>query len=825
MKSRLPRLFHDRKHRGKKKSRRNNQEPPMGTNGEQAEQNSAHAPVHSVPSPSNLITPVDIPTGTPSRPTYQDVQVVGEVAGETCIASCTSPRDAPSLPPFAGEIGHVPVSEFATSLQAEDGSSRHTEQGDQNSAQPIALDACSSPSQLESMLQAALDKYKQRTKKDLTKEPFIAELENCKTTGDFIDCQEKGKAKGVLTRTLNQMVDVLLALHLNETLGEGIGIVWKPGKAVIGAIVVLLETIRYVSESYKMLMDLLEDVSSFIIRLEVYSKVTISPKMGKILTNTLVETRMRGNTITPSKYNKTGLCPCGKNPRLRYKILWRTCALALVEVMSILGLATEQIKEGRFKKYMKTLLRDPAVQDAFKTLDRLALIETRMATTEGLTVLHNVLNSLNVLMQGDQIPAAVIQANLGNLTSSVARIERDVAEIKYGDMVRDCYTWLSPPDPSTNHITATNSHHEGTAAWFTEGEVMQEWRIAGSLLWIYGMPGLGKTVLCRSAIIEALRYHCIPLPNSVVTYFYCDFRDSAKQDVNGLLSHLLLEISAESGDCTKILCRLYSNHNGKPRSPRPSNAHLQECLEEMLRVSTSRSIYIVIDALDECPDSGTMSPRNRVLKLIQDLLCLRLPNVHFCLTSRPETDIAAVFSPLNTQSIAIDENIGQDRDMADYVRSCVDRDAAYGAWNEQHKALVVKVLSEKANGMFRWVSCQLDMLRGCPPAHVEATLHSLPETLYGTYDRILNGVEENKADRLLRIFQCLTVCRRPLRIQELAEVLAVDVESDIPELKTEWRYNNPDVTVLAMCSTLVVVNPHNQQPASPFYTDYPRART
>lgn len=229
----------------------------MGTNGEQAEQNSAHAPVHSVPSPSNLvrsshltrdinstdikdlttqITPVDIPTGTPSRPTYQDVQVVGEVAGETCIASCTSPRDAPSLPPFAGEIGHVPVSEFATSLQAEDGSSRHTEQGDQNSAQPIALDACSSPSQLESMLQAALDKYKQRTKKDLTKEPFIAELENCKTTGDvmnilqkpineFIDCQEKGKAKGVLTRTLNQMVDVLLALHLNETLGEGIGIV------------------------------------------------------------------------------------------------------------------------------------------------------------------------------------------------------------------------------------------------------------------------------------------------------------------------------------------------------------------------------------------------------------------------------------------------------------------------------------------------------------------------------------------------------------------------------------------------------------------------
>ncbi|EMD37969.1 hypothetical protein CERSUDRAFT_93496 [Gelatoporia subvermispora B] len=352
-----------------------------------------------------------------------------------------------------------------TALLPEDGSSCHATQAGQHSVQSVPSDVyVSVPTQLESIFLAALEKYKQRTNKDPTKGPFIDQLEKCKTPSevmeilekpinDFIDCQNNGNSKAGLMRLLNQMVDVLLALHLSETVGEGISTVWEPRKAVIGAVVVLLETIRDVREGYKMLMDLLEDVSSFIIHLKVYCTSTIFTEMRGILVKTLVE------------------------------------------VMSILGLATEQIREGHFKRYIKTLLRDSVIEDAFKKLNRLTSVETRMASTESLKVLYDLVSSLSLLMQDVQTPIKAIHTDLDNLNDSIDNIERDVNEMNCNDMVRDCRKWLSSPDPSANHRAALDLHHEGTATWLIEGKTMQEWKIAGSLLWIYGKSGSGKTVL------------------------------------------------------------------------------------------------------------------------------------------------------------------------------------------------------------------------------------------------------------------------------------------------------------------------------------------
>jgi hypothetical protein len=46
--------------------------------------------------------------------------------------------------------------------------------------------------------------------------------------------------------------------------------------------------------------------------------------------------------------------------------------------------------------------------------------------------------------------------------------------------------WLSPPDPSTNHIIARCAHHEGTATWFFQGTIYNEWKSTPSLLWVHG---------------------------------------------------------------------------------------------------------------------------------------------------------------------------------------------------------------------------------------------------------------------------------------------------------------------------------------------------
>src|SRR5712671_2259902 len=56
-----------------------------------------------------------------------------------------------------------------------------------------------------------------------------------------------------------------------------------------------------------------------------------------------------------------------------------------------------------------------------------------------------------------------------------------------GDQLqRDVQRWLSPPDPSTNHDIVWKAHHNGTAAWFFETDVLREWRTTDSLLWIHG---------------------------------------------------------------------------------------------------------------------------------------------------------------------------------------------------------------------------------------------------------------------------------------------------------------------------------------------------
>jgi hypothetical protein len=80
----------------------------------------------------------------------------------------------------------------------------------------------------------------------------------------------------------------------------------------------------------------------------------------------------------------------------------------------------------------------------------------------------------------------------------------------------------------------------------------------------------------------------------------------------------------------------------------------------MFTLPDQRPIYLVVDALDEGPNiSGIPSSRERVLRLIKDLVELRLPNLHLCITSRPEVDIRDVLGPLTAHQVSIHDQTGQ----------------------------------------------------------------------------------------------------------------------------------------------------------------------
>jgi hypothetical protein len=185
-----------------------------------------------------------------------------------------------------------------------------------------------------------------------------------------------------------------------------------------------------------------------------------------------------------------------------------------------------------------------------------------------------------------------------------------------------------------------------------------------------------------------------------MAFFLFDFKDTGKQDARALLSSLIVQLSNQSDDFYDVLARFYSDHHRGTQQP--SITALTECLEDMFKVSEELPIYLIIDALDECPNTtGILSPRDEVLALVEGLVNLDLPNLHICVTSRPEIDIRTSLEPLTSTSNSIslhDEN-GQKKDIVEFVRSVVYSDKNIRRWREEDKDLVVETLSDKADGM------------------------------------------------------------------------------------------------------------------------------
>ena len=125
-----------------------------------------------------------------------------------------------------------------------------------------------------------------------------------------------------------------------------------------------------------------------------------------------------------------------------------------------------------------------------------------------------------------------------------------------------------------------------------------------------------------------------------------------------------------------------------------------ECLKEMLSLDAQGPTYIIMDAIDECPiTSSVPSPQEEVLELVEELVGLHLPNVHICVTSRPELDIRTVLEPIAPNAVSLHDESGQKQDIADYVRSFVHSDRRMRKWRERDRELVIRTLPEKAEGM------------------------------------------------------------------------------------------------------------------------------
>ena len=206
------------------------------------------------------------------------------------------------------------------------------------------------------------------------------------------------------------------------------------------------------------------------------------------------------------------------------------------------------------------------------------------------------------------------------------------------------------------------------------------------------------TVLASSAIIEEIEV-MRKSGLASLAFYYHDFREDQKNCLRGLLSSFLFQLCAQSDSYYDIISCFYSTRPGKRKL---SNNELFRALKELLELPGQAPVYLIIDGLDECPNtskSPMQSPREEMLKFLEQLAEARLANLRICVASQPETDIKTVLEPLTFRSISIHDERGQTDDIENYIRSVVNTDPMNRMWKQEDKELVTSVLTERANGM------------------------------------------------------------------------------------------------------------------------------
>jgi hypothetical protein len=222
-----------------------------------------------------------------------------------------------------------------------------------------------------------------------------------------------------------------------------------------------------------------------------------------------------------------------------------------------------------------------------------------------------------------------------------------------------------------------------------------------SVLWYIHLSIIasrGLTVSASSTVIEevdSMRRSGL----SSLAIFYYDFREDQKKDRRGLLTSVLFQLCRQSDPYCGIVSKFYSEHeNG---SKHPSDDALVRCLKDMVGIPHQAPIFLIVDALDECPNTSSFSsPREKVLMLLEELIDSQHRNLRICVTSRPEADIKLILEPISFRSISLHDESGQMADIENYIKSAVNGNRNMRRWKPEHRQRVIDFLMNKADGMY-----------------------------------------------------------------------------------------------------------------------------
>lgn len=198
--------------------------------------------------------------------------------------------------------------------------------------------------------------------------------------------------------------------------------------------------------------------------------------------------------------------------------------------------------------------------------------------------------------------------------------------------------------------------------------------------------------LVSSSVVDALKAD----PLLLLAYFYFDFSDPEKQDCRGLVASLLLQIGIRSQASINYLKR---ERSSDPSGDYPTYESLLSMLFQIL--GFSGRTYIVIDALDECPESAREKGLLNFFRQLAGLSMGSNVDVHLLVTSRLEHDLRDCMPRFATRTLSFHDAIEQKADLSDHISTQIydPRSKSYSGWSDVLKARVRQVLVDKSDSM------------------------------------------------------------------------------------------------------------------------------
>ncbi|KAJ3875512.1 ectomycorrhiza-induced ankyrin-domain/NACHT-domain-containing protein [Lentinula edodes] len=344
----------------------------------------------------------------------------------------------------------------------------------------------------------------------------------------------------------------------------------------------------------------------------------------------------------------------------------------------------------------------------------------------------------------------------------------------------EIYKWLNAPDCSANYVTAEDKKLQGTGKWIFDLDEYKKWKSEPGVLWIQGPAGSGKTILTTTILQDVQQVH-----QNAVWYHYFDTRDNTglKTTYRGFLLSLIKQLGLGNKEVNPALYALYESH----KFTGITTKELQKLLETMIEERNAG--YIVVDALDECKEADKVSK----------WLSSHSSQLWMLVTSRSP----AVGFENRMINIALGEKKSRmNADIELYLKSEIDTIPRFKGKIGDH---IKKLLKNGADGVFRWVECQLGEVQKCTTIpSVMVALGKLPRNLEEIYQQALERCQDQRnAEEAQRLLLWLLYAYKPLTKEQFSEILAIDLGEQVFYPSMEFQVE------LVIDTTLVTVGQDN----------------